>query len=126
MSFSLLLYLQLKLAKRELLKFGNEEAKTLTFGKQNHNHGHVCCIYFHSFVLGIREDGKQRGIGLGNGPYSLSMNSTSFYVSAMSDNNKFQFSMGISDEDMSMLTQSALLASDFSRVRSRVGTPIGF
>ena len=67
----------------------------------------VDCIYFHSFVLGIREDGKQRGIGLGDGPYSISTNSSSFYVSAMSDKKKFQFSMGISDEDMSMLTQSA-------------------
>ena len=42
-------------------------------------------IYCHTFVLGIREDGKQRGIGLGDGPYSISTNSTSFYVSAMSD-----------------------------------------
>ena len=67
----------------------------------------VDCIYFHSFVLGIREDGKQRGIGLGDGPYSISTNSSSFYVSAMSDKNKFQFSMGISDEDMSILNQSA-------------------
>ena len=71
MLFSLLLYLQLKPAKSELSKIGNEEGKTLTFGKQNHNHGHVdvCCIYFHSFVLGIREDGEQRDIGLGDGPY---------------------------------------------------------
>ena len=45
----------------------------------------VDCIYFHSFVLRIREDGEQRGIRLGDGPYSISMNSTSFYVSAMSD-----------------------------------------
>ena len=29
-------------------------------------------------------------------------------------NNKFQFCMGISDENMSMFTQSAQLASDFS------------
>ena len=74
----------------------------------------VDCIYFHSFVLCIREDGEQRKIGLGDGPYSISTNSSSFYVSAMSDNDKLQFSMGISDEDMSMLTQSAQLASDFS------------
>ena len=69
----------------------------------------VDCIYFYSFVLGIREDGKQRGVGLGDGPYSISTstNSSSFYVSAMSDKNKFQFSMGISDEDMSILNQSA-------------------
>ena len=40
--FSLLLYLHLKSAKRELSKIGNEEGKTLTFGKQNHSHGHVC------------------------------------------------------------------------------------
>ena len=74
----------------------------------------VDCIYFHSFVLGIREDGEQRGVGLGDGPYSISTNSTSFYVSVMSDNNKFQFSIGMGDEDLSMLTQSAQLASDFS------------
>ena len=74
----------------------------------------VDCIYFHSFVLGIRENGKQRGINLGDGPYSISTNSTSFYVSAMSDNNIFQFSIGMGDEDLSMLTQSAQLASDVS------------
>ena len=74
----------------------------------------VDCIYFHSFVLGIREDGEQRNISLGDGPYSLSINSTSFYVSDMSNNNKFQFPMGMSDENMSMLTQSVQLASDFS------------
>ena len=68
----------------------------------------VDCIYFHSFVLGIREDGEQRKIGLGDRPYSLSINSTSFYVSDMSNNN------GDSDENMSMLTQSVQLASDFS------------
>ena len=54
----------------------------------------VDCIYFHSFVLGIREDGEQRGIRLGDGPYSISTNSSSFYVSAMSDKKKIQFSMG--------------------------------
>ena len=32
-AFSLLLYLQLKQAKRELSKIGNEESKTLSFGK---------------------------------------------------------------------------------------------
>ena len=92
MPYSLLLYLQLNLAKRDS-KIGNKEGKTLAFGKQNHNHGHVDVgsIYFHSVVLGILEDGEQRGIGLGDGPYSLSTNSTSFYVSVMSDNNKFQF-----------------------------------
>ena len=74
----------------------------------------VDCIYFHSFVLGIREDGEQRKIGLGDGPYSLSINSTSFYVSDMSNNNKFHFPMGMSDEDLSMLTQSVQLASNFS------------
>ena len=60
----------------------------------------VGCIYFHCIVLGIPEDGEQREIRLGDGPYSLSTNSTSFYVSAMSDSNTFQFSMGMSDEDM--------------------------
>ena len=74
----------------------------------------VDCIYFHSFVLGIREDGKQRNIGLGDGPNSLSINSTSFYVSDMSNNNKFQFPMGMSDENTSMLTQLVQLALDFS------------
>ena len=74
----------------------------------------VDCIYFHFFVLGIREDGEQRKIGLGDGPYSLSINSTSFYVSDMSNNNKFQFPMGMSDENMIMLPKSVQLASDFS------------
>ena len=55
--FSLLLYLQLKQAKRELLKIGNEEGNTLTFGKENYSYGHVdvICINFNNFVLGIRE-----------------------------------------------------------------------
>ena len=52
MPFSLLLYLQLKLAKRELSKIGDEVGKTLAFGKQNHSHGHVCwCgLYLFSFL----------------------------------------------------------------------------
>ncbi|XP_015762696.1 PREDICTED: fibrillin-1-like isoform X1 [Acropora digitifera] len=71
--------------------------------------GSFGCAYNYSreSCQGIREDGKQRGIGLGDGPYSISTNSSSFYVSAMSDKNKFQFSIGISDEDMSILNQSA-------------------
>ena len=64
----------------------------------------VDCIYFHSFLLGIREDGEQRKIGLGDGPYRLSINSTSFYVSDMSNNNKFLFPMGMSGENMNMLS----------------------
>ena len=56
--FSLLLYLQLKPAKREQPKIGNDEGKTLTFGKQNHSYGNVdvSCINSHSFVLGMSED----------------------------------------------------------------------
>ena len=88
--FSLLLYLQLKPAKIELSKIGNEEGNTLTFGKQNYSHGHVdvSCINCHSFVLGIREDRAQREVGLGDEPYRLSTISSSFYVSAMSNNIK--------------------------------------
>lgn len=69
------------------------ECKTLTFGKQNYSHSHVRvnCINFHSFVLGISEDGEQREVDLGDGPYTSSTNSTSFYVSAMSNNNKLEF-----------------------------------
>ena len=78
--FSLLLYLQLKQAKRELLKIGNEEGNTLTFGKENYSYGHVdvICINFNNFVLGIREDGAQREVGLGDEPYRLSTNSLHF------------------------------------------------
>ena len=79
--FSLLLYLQLQPAKREQPKIGNDESKTLTFGKQNHSYGNVdvSCINSHSFVLGMREDGKQRNVHLGYGQYKLLTNSTSFF-----------------------------------------------
>ena len=72
--------------KREQPRIGSWEVKTLTFGKENHSHGHVDVSYinFHSFVLGIHEDGKQRKIDLGDGQYTLKVNSPSFYVSATS------------------------------------------
>ena len=72
---------------------GNERGKTLTFGKQNYSHGHVDvrCINFHSFVLAIREDGEQRQFGPGEKAWTLSTNFISFYVSAMSNNIKFEF-----------------------------------
>ena len=57
--------------------------------KISHGHVEVSCINFHSFVLGIHEDGKQRNFHLGDGQYKLSTNSTSLLVSAMSKYNKF-------------------------------------
>ena len=76
-----------------LSKLGNEEGKTLTFGKQNCIHGHVdvICINFHPFVLGICEDVEEREVGLGDEPYTLSTNSVSFNVSTMPNNNRFEF-----------------------------------
>ena len=92
--FSLLLNLQLKPAEREQPKVGNDEGKTLTFAKQSHSHGNVDVSFLSIFIpsfLGIREDGKQRNVHLGDGQYKLSTNSTSLLVSAMSNYNKFEF-----------------------------------
>ena len=72
---------------------GKEKGKTLTFGKQNYSHGRVdvSCINCHSFDLAIRKDGEQREVGPGENACTLSTNSISFYVSAMSNNIKFEF-----------------------------------
>ena len=50
----------------------------------------VSCINFHSFVLGILSDGRQKNITLSDGVYTISTNSTSFQVSARPSNDKFQ------------------------------------
>ena len=51
----------------------------------------MSCINCYSFVLAIREDGEQREVGPGEKAWTLSTNSISFYVSAMSNNIKFEF-----------------------------------
>ena len=49
----------------------------------NHSNGHVSCINFHSFTLGIRLDGQQKIFNLSDGLYMVSVDSTSFQVSAI-------------------------------------------
>ena len=48
------------------------------------------CINFHSFALGIFEDGKQRNVILSDGSYRLSTRSSSYLVSAITNNDKFE------------------------------------
>ena len=69
------------------------EDTTLTFGKQTTAMVMLVdesCINFHSFALGILNDGKQKNITLSDGFYTISMNSTSFQVSARPRNDKSQ------------------------------------
>ena len=49
----------------------------------NHSNGHVSCINSHSFALGILLDGQQKIFNLSDGLYTVSVNSTSFQVSAI-------------------------------------------
>ena len=50
----------------------------------------VSCINFHSFVLGVLSDGKQKNITLSDGVYTISTNLNSFQVSARPSDDKFQ------------------------------------
>ena len=69
---------------------GTREGKTLAFGSKipaiTVMLANVSCINFHSFVLGILSDGRQKNITLSDGVYTISTNSTSFQVSARLSN----------------------------------------
>ena len=68
------------------------KSKRLHLEQLNHSCCEVVarCINFHSFALAIFDDGQQRNVILSDGSYWLSTKSSSYLVSAMSNNDKFK------------------------------------